>query len=616
MNVQYKKHHTNEEWAEFIKGSEDHRQYLIRSTGIVVKHKKPYGTEIILEFDPKHFLLPYDDVIEHWDISSGEAEITRYSVDAWFYPFCIVASTREKYHPAYKNLCPVLHNTSKNPITLKSHNGFLQSQYIHYLKTTRYKSGELMYEIYTTRVIKNPTGLSLIKGATYKLFVTKKGVHSLDLNGQPTTKATDFADMFEVLNNQFLYKKGNSLHRDYRVVQRLLDMHLPEWFGDRHLGSNNITISETMRERINLLENNPLLYDLPFTEMQLLNLFNENRFSYFEREAIARTFIENITNHLKHGDTKKAVDACYYGNAYPSSIKKLILKTDPLVFSKKTYDAISRCIECIGVDKTRIFITNKQDDTQLDFYILDHPKLLEAFSFGWNMGIIKELRLLPIDKKIRRLLQSKVHLVEDSINMHRSLLEKEVNLVLPSNNIKAIHDYLSPIYTLYSKAESTAEMVALKTVDTSDQLKPLITPDYVLRSPNTAAELMEVGTQMRHCVAAYAKQFFYRQIEIALLTDRAGEYLVCLEVYGNKVVQAKMKFNKPVFENEEYLKLVMDFIELNELKAACYDMGKSGGRYSYDYERREERDASRIAIVNALRQDPNNTRPIEESVPF
>ena len=215
------------------------------------------------------------------------------------------------------------------------------------------------------------------------------------------------------------------------------------------------------------------------------------------------------------------------------------------------------------------------------------------------------MQKLRVSKHSRRQLASKIRLVADSVHMQQSLLEQGVILNIPSKNLNEVHDYLSPIYTVYRKAESSAEVSALELVDTSDQLITHTANNYVVRSPFTASELMDVGSQMRHCVAAYADRFYYRQIEIALLTNDAGEYLVCLEIYGNSVVQAKMKFNKPVSQNKEYLAIVMDFIALNNLKVAASDID---GRYhSYKYDYRSPRDQSRVDIVTEIRGNATAT---------
>lgn len=600
MEVQHKKHHTNEEWQKFLKESEVHRNNLIDRTSTVTKTRKPYGIEIELRFNPKYFLLPYDEVVELWDVSGEGAHVTKYKTDAWFYPFCTIASTKYKYHPAYKNLCPVLHNAHHNPITLKDSDGLLKASYIKRITTQRYKNGDVSVKIYTTVAVKEGTTLTLTAHDNYRLILPVKGQKLLEVNGCLTTKAVDFANCFEALTTQFLYKKGYSLHKDYKVIHRLIDDHLLQWFADKRLYTNDQSLSELIVERMNSVQSNPLLYDLPFTEVQLLNLYNKQRFAFAHREEVAADFIETITDYLKDGDTVSATAACYYGNNYPASIKKLMLKSDPLEFSKQSYDAISACIDRVGVDKTRMFITDVHNDGSPDYFILKRHLLLKALSFGWNISIIKDLQKLPVSKHSRRQLASKIRLIADSVHMQQSLLEQGITLNIPSKNLKEVHDYLSPIYTVYRKAESSAEVSALESVDTSEQLLAFTTNDYVVRSPFTASELMDVGSQMRHCVAAYADRFYYRQIEIAVLTDTDGEYLVCLEIYGNSVVQAKMKFNKPVSQNKEYLAVVMDFITLNNLKAATADID---GRYhSYKYDYSAPRDQSRVDIVTAIRE--------------
>lgn len=603
VNIQNQDHRTTQEWYDFLKICENFRQGLIYHTSNVVKNKKSFGTEIVLDFNPKYFLVPYADFVEHWDISNKDVKIKRYTKDAWFYPFCTVESTKERYHPSFKNLCPVLHNAEHNPIVLKDENDLKQASYISRMITNRYKNGDTSYLIYTTLAVKEDGVLELIPNDNYKLFTPTKGQLTLEINGRPTTRAADLINFFEALTNQFLYKKGYSLHKDYMVVHRLLDSYVQQWFLDQYISNRDLSIADMLREQHKEVEGNPALYDLPYNEIQLLHFYNKRRYQgrMLNRDEEMTAFMANLNQKLKLGDTKQATDACFFGNQYPASIKKLMLKADPLEFHHHTYTAISESVAKIGVDKTRIFITDVNNDGELDYRILSRSRLMRAFSYGWNVNVIKDMQKARPTKKSKQALNAKVHLVIDAADMYLNLLQKEVVLNLPSNNINEIHDYLSPIYTLYRQAESSAEMTALKTTDTSNQLKSLIVDGYEVRSPYTAAELMDVGTQMRHCVASYANKFFYRQVEIALLTDSAGEYLVCIEIHNGYVLQAKMKFNKPVSGNELYLGMVMDFIELNNLKSDSYDINQPTNNYNY-YGDDVNKDPSRIAIVDAIRQ--------------
>lgn len=589
----------------YLKSCEDFRVRLIRNTRRVVKNKQPYGTEILLNFDPKFFQAYNNNVIQLWNISDGKARVNNYDPNIWYAPFCMVESTKKRYHPSYKNLCPVLHNADNNPIILKEIEGLPQASYINHINTKRYKNNDVSILIHTTLAVLEDGVLELIPNDSYELFLPEEGQPTFEVNGRLSHRVDHLIDMFDLLCSQFLYSKGYSLHKDYMVIHRLLDQHLPHWFANRYLSTATNTIPATLRAQLDKLRASPLLYDLPYTEIQLMNLYNDARYDGLavDRKAQSDSLIGNILKHLENGDTKSATAGVFHGNNYPSSIKKVLLKTDPLQFNTNCYHAIAACVKNIGVDKTRIFITKVGSDNLPDYDILNSEALLTAFSLGWNVGNNKQPEGGVKNKLQYKNLRTKRRLVQDSFNMYSRLKTQEVALELPSNNIKEIHDYLSPIFTLYRRAESSAEMTAMKTVDTSSQLKRLQTQDYIVRSPVTAYELMEVGTQMRHCVASYAGRFFYRQIEIALLTDREGEYLVCLEIYDGKVVQAKMKFNKPVCQNDEYLDIVMDFIAFNDLEAATSDIESNYGEYHYYYDYNTPQDQQRVDIVAEFRKE-------------
>lgn len=605
MTPQLQENHTNAEHQQFLKESEDFRKTLIAKKPSIEKEKREHGVELTLRFKPKHFLVYEGENVNHWDITDpDDVVVNKYTRNAWFYPYCTVQSTKERYHPAYKGLCPVLHNAPANPIVLTKYEGvpIPLTKYIKSITVYKYKNGALTYRIITTIAALRGETLTLSYGDVYQLTVLGNSRHKLEVNEKPSTNAIDLANLFQVLTNQFLYKKGYSLHKDYKAIHRLFDKHIHNLFSDKYLSSRSVSLAEIILSRHARLQETPELYDLPFNEIQLLDLYNPSKYKvgFGDLDENMSNFIESIRQPLRVGDTKKATDACFYGNSYPNSIKKLMLKTDLLEFPRITYDLISEGVEKQGVDRMRYFITHPSSNTQPDYSILYQPSLLIAFVNGWNVMGIKNMQKLPTSTVVVNNLHAKKKMIFDTVSMHRSLSSKNVPLNLPSKNINEIHDYLSPIYTLHAQAGSSAEMTAFKTVDTSSQTKPLITPNHIIRSPYTASELVHVGTEMKHCVASYTSRFYYRNIDIALLTNKDGAYLVCLEIKDNKVVQAKMKFNQPVRANDQYHSLVMDFIALNGFKVATSDIDiKNTDRVwrSFGFEKADE---ERAAIVESL----------------
>lgn len=602
---------------EALKYFENFRKNLIKRENTTIKRKTAFGKEIEISFNPSNFLVVVDDNYNIWDISNPKrAAVHRYSKDAWFVDFCTIESTGQRYHPAWKDLCPVLRNNFKNPIILTKANtnsdAVLSVRYISCLKVLTCRDGTFIYSIRTKTAIydKKANGgtgaLSLQESDGYKLVVPQASVGSSKLelfkNNKPTHKAVDLTDFFEVLCEQFLYKKGYSLHKEYLVIHRMLEKHLPNWL-TRPCGhfSHKDRLADAIRSWTCQLQQNPEFYDLPYSEIELLALYNEDKHGYVGGINHGEKFRHSIKKHLEKGDTKAATNASFYGYNYPKSIKSLMLKAGLLAFPERVYWLIDKCIKNMGVDKTRRFISSVHDERQPDHYILRNPTFIKAFAEGLPVMSIKQAQ-----KDNPRKLGSIEQLIFDTLRMQGYLSRREVEYK-PSANLKELHDQLSRLYTSYKKVEVSAEMTAIKTVDTSAHFKEFRVGDLIIRSPHTAYELIEVGAKMRHCVASYASKFYYRQVEIVLLTNENSDYLACIEIRGDRAVQAKLTHNRPLYSNPKYLGAVMLFISENNIIMASQDFGEEYEMDLYHWST-QDKNEERMAIVTELQKNERNNQ--------
>lgn len=578
------------------------RQRKIDSKDAVRIDKTAAAKVIALNLNPKHFLWVDGDTYRHLVFERAESsiEVVNYSKEQWYREYETILATGEIFHPAYKNLCNVLFNAKENPITLNAKTA--STRYIENIVVSKMSKTDMTFDFGVANCCVKNGVFEHTADAHFTIITSEIEYPTLKKNGVLTTSAEDLIELVELLENQFYYKKGYSQQKDYMPVYRLLEPVINRWVVFRGMRKWEDKIGERLRFQLKSLREGPVFDDLPFSEIELLKLYNDFRFYGVGQETDAATIRDSISKSISIGDSKQAVNNCFYGFVYPKSIKKLLLKAGLFRFGEQTYIRIDEAIRLRGVDRTRDFITKGGRGDELDLQVLEDRYLLRAFCYGWSVAEYRRLQsIVKKTTEVKAALGKKQSLIRDTVNMYNYIKKQNPDFDLSSRNIKEIHDYLSPIHALYIRSERSAEMEAIKTVSTANQLKSLVVDGFVLRSPYTAYELISIGEKMRHCVASYAQSFYYRSIEIAVLTDIYDEYLVCLEIKDNYVVQAKMRFNAPVRDNLEYLEIVMQFMALNNLAVATFDIGDANedGWFGASY-KSQPRDESRIALVKQL----------------
>lgn len=91
--------------------------------------------------------------------------------------------------------------------------------------------------------------------------------------------------------------------------------------------------------------------------------------------------------------------------------------------------------------------------------------------------------------------------------------------------------------------------------------------------PKTYHELHAAGEELRNCVGgSYPAQMKEGKLCIVLVADDTGKLKVCIEVHGDKIVQAKLFRNRPVFEDEVLFNKVTAWAKERKLKIATDDL--------------------------------------------
>ena len=90
--------------------------------------------------------------------------------------------------------------------------------------------------------------------------------------------------------------------------------------------------------------------------------------------------------------------------------------------------------------------------------------------------------------------------------------------------------------------------------------------------PNHSNELKRGSDIFHNCVRTYSRQVLKKQCQIVYMTDDDGRLMACLEIRENRLVQAKLKYNKPVSNDSAVNGAVVDWCKKTGLKIDTYDV--------------------------------------------
>lgn len=300
---------------------------------------------------------------------------------------------------------------------------------------------------------------------------------------------------------------------------------------------------------------NKFLKDLPWTQAQMSNLYNTHHL-YPEELAKQR---EKILVQLRKGNTKKAVNLCFHGYDYPKSIKKILIRQGPLDYTKSRYEFLTHAVDKYGVDLVRSCLLAAP-------YAFEC--LLDCIDLGFSPKHV--LNVAAVDH----------HILRDVLRLHGMVSERVQVTFNP--NLRDYHDYLDHIYRTLNPRNRNFGVdytEVFESVDTSKEYEEVSTDKYIFRSPKTANELILVGRDLNICVGSYRKHFFVKTLDIVLVTDLEDNYIGCIEINSNHVVQAKLKYNRKFSSNADVYSAMVAWMELMEVTPHTTDLGEGDFRY-------------------------------------
>lgn len=331
-----------------------------------------------------------------------------------------------------------------------------------------------------------------------------------------------------------------------------------------------------------------LLKDLPWRQEDLSSLYlNYN----LAPENLAKQR-EKILVQLRKGNTKKATELCFYGNSFPKSIKSLVLKDKPLGESKNHYDKLAVYLKSHDINIIKSFY--EVSPTYFD-------TLVECMDLGFS------------SKHVLNVAKNDLNIIRDTVRLARRLANETLEF---NPNIFEYHDYLTNLENLRFPpvTRSRINLEALyETVDTSREYELFETEDLIFRSPKNANELGEVGQQLHICVGSYRRQFFIKALDIILITDKKDNYIGCLEIKNDLVVQAKLKYNKKIIEDAFVYKKTIEWMENAKVKQHTSDLSvRDRFKYINDCIPNEERKNLIIKFI----EDQKQKSPVKTSKTF
>ena len=360
--------------------------------------------------------------------------------------------------------------------------------------------------------------------AQFKLLLVAEDMYGIT--------ATDF------INKAFLEYFNNSDPKDCNSTAASIDS----------LVSGTVALYRIKRS-------NKFLKDLPWTQAQMSNLYNTHHL-YPEELAKQR---EKILVQLRKGNTKKAVNLCFHGYDYPKSIKKILIRQGPLDYTKSRYEFLTHAIDKYGVDLVRSCLLAAP-------YAFEC--LLECIDLGFS------------PKHVLNVASADYHILRDVLRLHGMVSERVQVTFNP--NLRDYHDYLDHIYRTLNPRNRNFGVdytEVFESVDTSKEYEEVSTDKYIFRSPKTANELILVGRDLNICVGSYRKHFFVKTLDIVLVTDLENNYVGCIEINSNHVVQAKLKYNRKFSSNADVYSAMVDWMELMEVTPHTIDLGEGDFRY-------------------------------------
>lgn len=183
---------------------------------------------------------------------------------------------------------------------------------------------------------------------------------------------------------------------------------------------------------------------------------------------------------------------------------------------------------------------------QKDTYF-DMPHIFERLMHINASGVI------PVTKVISILKNMDFQSVQDTLSILSQLNKPNQRDILKCK-ITKMHDMATNL--LYKQKHpniklSVPDYIKNRLMMQKDKIKFFL--------PNDSYELKDAGTELHNCVGGYTDKINKGTSCVVLVSDDKGKLVVCIELQQNKLIQAKLACNEPVFANARLQAEVLDW---------------------------------------------------------
>lgn len=179
---------------------------------------------------------------------------------------------------------------------------------------------------------------------------------------------------------------------------------------------------------------------------------------------------------------------------------------------------------------------------------------------GWAEG--KVLRLLEAGKQAKAVdFRDIWHMLID--------MPAEIHQEAAKVRLKDLHDWLA-----WKKKEFDEKGYPIKPPESvRRRLQMQIASDCMrFYLPTHTRELRAAGEELHNCVGGYGDRILRNRCNVVFMTDDSGKPLACLEVANGCLIQAKLKFNRPVSKDARANGAVIDWCKATGIEIATHDV--------------------------------------------
>ena len=300
-----------------------------------------------------------------------------------------------------------------------------------------------------------------------------------------------------------------------------------------------------------------------------------------------------IRYQLNKGDTMKAVELFLRGS-YPKSIRKYFLNNtrhwhlleknsnqfdrDTGIDNLEEISILSSLLEKVDIN---LILRCLNNDIDPKYCYNVAARLDEQYDFKTIMDYYINQKL----QSHRLPFCNYNDYYRDAAFAYRSL-KYEFNIISKVNkqeSIKEYHDRLTRELS-FEREQRESLRIAKYKESWKSKLVPCKNSGYKVRPLTTIYEMKSIGDYMNICVGNYMSSQYNNKLEIAVVEDSENNYVACLEIRNKELVQAKLKYNSPLYNNTTIQNIVLSWCRLNNFKVKTKDVkDKDDVELSYNY---------------------------------